>query len=162
LSRSEALRSAPSTGYSRSTSAGERGLSNSMASRGGRSLRELASALNTSTTATTGPGGTGRVARGTSLTSTSGLEDATRSSSSIVSSLEQDKKVIRYTREKLLSMRPRPSADREIAHLLKGGEGSIWFSKECLDPGKCWCRFHYLSLLIHILTILFFDTFTMT
>lgn len=147
MSRSEALRSAPATGYSRSVSAGERGSSSTIAIRGsGRSLRELASMMNTSTTTTMGPGTT-RVTRGTSLPSASGLDDATRSSSSLLSSLEQDKKVIRYTREKLLSMRPRPSPDSEISPLLKGGDGSLWFSKECLDPGTSFNSIDHLSVI---------------
>jgi len=148
ISRSEALRSATNTGYSRSVSVGERNLSSSIGRGSGRSLRELASMIPNTTAATmTGPGGTGRVTRGTSLTFASGLEDTARSSSSLLSSLEQDsKKVIRYTREKLLSMRPRPSIDKEISSHLKGGDGSFWFSKECLDPGKVYKQ--YLSRLI--------------
>jgi hypothetical protein len=124
------LRSAPPTGYSRSASTGER-VGGSMAMRGsGRSLRELASMMNT----TAAP--TGRVARAVSSSSAAtGSEDGVRQSTSLVSSLEQDKKVIRYTREKLLSMRPRPTLDRDISRLLKDRDGSIWFSKECLDPG---------------------------
>lgn len=49
-------------------------------------------------------------------------------------------KIIRYTREKLLSMRPPPKPDAEPPAELKGIEGSVILSKAPLDPGK-YCNF---------------------
>lgn len=45
-------------------------------------------------------------------------------------------KVIRFTREKLLSLRPRPTGDKGLPDVLKHLEGSLVISNEPQDPGK--------------------------
>jgi hypothetical protein len=50
---------------------------------------------------------------------------------------KSDSKVIRYTREKLLSMRAPPIAGEEPPELLKHMEGAVILSKTPQDPGKC-------------------------
>jgi hypothetical protein len=53
------------------------------------------------------------------------------------STYKSDSKVIRYTREKLLSMRAPPIAGEEPPELLKHMEGTVILSKTPQDPGKC-------------------------
>lgn len=47
-----------------------------------------------------------------------------------------DEKVIRYTREKLLSLRPRPSGGDELPEILRHLEGSVVVSVKAQDPGE--------------------------
>lgn len=60
----------------------------------------------------------------------------------------EGEKVIRYTREKLLSLRPRPSDGEGLPDCLKGMEGSVIVSSKPLDPGEIcscyWLRWFYL------------------
>ena len=56
--------------------------------------------------------------------------------------LIDDKSVVRYTRERLLSMRPRPGSGNDQQVLptsLTCLEGTALFSKDPLDPGRCIC-----------------------
>lgn len=48
----------------------------------------------------------------------------------------EQEKVIRYTREKLLSLRPRPKEGEELPDCLKGMEGSVVVSLVAQDPGE--------------------------
>ena len=123
-SRSEAFR----TSFSRSASTGER-------RGGGRSLADLAARV--PDTAVTGRrhsanyDGTGR-ATGSRFSSLRSGE-----SGSTIDNYKPDPKVVRYTREKLLSMRPSPRGPdpgppSDIAHL----DGAVILSQTCQDPGK--------------------------
>lgn len=133
-SRSEGLRSAGIGGGAfgnRSSSSSSKGTAAAAASGGGRSLADLASRL-PSSSGTTG-GRTGSVNR------RSGSGDDTHGLGRVSSTKEyvEDKNVVRYTREKLLSMRPRtdPSAARPEG--LKVLDGTPLLSAEPLDPGMC-------------------------
>ena len=123
-SRSEAFR----TSFSRSASTGEKRA-------GGRSLADLAARVPDS--AATGRrhssnydgAGRGGGSRFSSL--------RTGESSGSIDSYKPDPKVIRYTREKLLSMRPSPRGPdpgppTEMTHL----DGAVVVSQTCQDPGK--------------------------
>ena len=57
-------------------------------------------------------------------------------------SFADNEKVIRYTREKLLSLRPRPKEGEGLPDCLKGMEGSVVVSTVAQDPGEfCCCLF---------------------
>lgn len=48
----------------------------------------------------------------------------------------ESEKVIRYTREKLLSLRPRPAEGEGLPDCLRGMEGSVVVSLVAQDPGE--------------------------
>eukprot|EP00339_Tiarina_fusa_P000209 CAMPEP_0117003288 /NCGR_PEP_ID=MMETSP0472-20121206/4654_1 /TAXON_ID=693140 ORGANISM="Tiarina fusus, Strain LIS" /NCGR_SAMPLE_ID=MMETSP0472 /ASSEMBLY_ACC=CAM_ASM_000603 /LENGTH=1077 /DNA_ID=CAMNT_0004703879 /DNA_START=46 /DNA_END=3279 /DNA_ORIENTATION=- len=123
-SRSEAFRSS----FSRSASTGEkRG--------GGRSLADLAARVPES--ATTGRRlSAGYDSAGRSSGRFTGLRPG--ESSAAGDNFKPDPKVVRYTREKLLSMRPSPRGPdpgppEDMMHL----EGAVIISQTCQDP-VCW------------------------
>ena len=67
--------------------------------------------------------------------------------SSSMSNFVDDKKVIRFTRERLLSMRPRTEKDAVRPKVLDVLDGSALLSSEPLDPGKCVDSSKYLYML---------------
>ncbi len=118
-SRSEAFRSS----FTRSSSTGNKPP--------GRSLADLAARVPEP------PGGTvGRRSFDVRSTSGQGRFTNVRSTSEgpTVDNLKPDPKVIRYTREKLLSMRPVPH-EEELPDLLQEVEGLAILSKTPQDPG---------------------------
>lgn len=143
-SRSEGLRSAGIGGGAfGNRSSSSKGTAAAAAS-GGRSLADLASRL-PSSSGTTG-GRTGSVNR------RSGSGDDTHGLGRVSSTKEyvEDKNVVRYTREKLLSMRPRtdPSAARPEG--LKVLDGTPLLSAEPLDPGMCYyMQMIYTCVCVH-------------
>lgn len=122
-SRSEAFRSS----FSRAASTGNKQ---------GRSLADLASRVPDSAT----PGrrsydtraGSGRFRTG----DPSGPNGAAAASSSSIDNYKPDPKVIRYTREKLLSMRAPVSGDAELPADLQALDGAVIVSKTPQDPGE--------------------------
>ena len=141
-SRSEAFRSS----FNRSSSTGER------AKPPGRSLADLAARVpdtgaggrrHSSGFEGRGGGGTGRF---------SGLRPGDSSSSGLSGSdpYKSDSKVIRYTREKLLSMRPPPKSSEEGPPAdLKHMEGTVVLSKVPQDPGKFYSSWHINLFVLH-------------
>ena len=111
-SRSEGLRTAAPAGGS-----GGAYRSSSMGGGGGRSLAELASRVGSR-----------------SRSQGSSYDDSNRSNNP-----EEYKKIIRFTREKLLSLRPRPKGF--IPSALKHLEGNLILSDEPQDPGRFYFCF---------------------
>lgn len=144
-SRSEGLRSAGvgSGGFgtrSMSSSKGSGTSSGSSGVTGGRSLADLASRFPSS-----GGGLNGR--RSSHHSSHGGFDDTegrpgamSMGRSSSLRDFVDDKKVIRFTREKLLSMRPRAEPGATHPAALNCIEGLPLLSKEPLDP-VCWDNF---------------------
>eukprot|EP00557_Chaetoceros_sp_GSL56_P004917 CAMPEP_0176492920 /NCGR_PEP_ID=MMETSP0200_2-20121128/9277_1 /TAXON_ID=947934 /ORGANISM="Chaetoceros sp., Strain GSL56" /LENGTH=1074 /DNA_ID=CAMNT_0017890557 /DNA_START=216 /DNA_END=3440 /DNA_ORIENTATION=- len=137
-SRSEGLRSAGIGGGAfgnRSSSSGTASSSKG----GGRSLADLASRLPSSSG--TAVGRTGSVNRRSgSGDDTYGMTTVGRIvslSSSSGREYVEDKHVVRYTREKLLSMRPRTDPSATRPERLKVLDGTPLLSTEPLDP-VCW------------------------
>ena len=121
-SRSDGLRA---SGASRTSSLGL----GTKSTGSGRSLADLAARQGT-TRSHSGMGG-----RRASAYDESGLSSNSRASS--MRNAIDEKKVIRHTREKLLSMRPRPGADHSRpGNLEKILDGTPLLSEEPLDPGK--------------------------
>ncbi len=140
-SRSEGLRSAGlgTGGFSTRTmsSSKESGESSGPRRGGGRSLADLASRFPSS-----GTGGlNGRrssshhSSHGGGFDDTEGRPGAMGIGSSRMRDFVDDKKTIRFTREKLLSMRPRPDPNATHPASLHCIEGLPLLSKEPLDPG---------------------------
>jgi hypothetical protein len=139
--RSEAFR----TSFSRASSAG---------TKTGRSLADLAArvpegAAPTGRRIASGydsarPAGTGRfpVLPGRDASGPSAAGGST-------DSYKSDPKVIRFTREKLLSMRPRSTGDEEIPDELKLLEGAVIISTTPQDPGES--ELSCVSLLVLLL-----------
>ncbi len=131
-SRSEGLRS---------SGVGTGGFSSRSASKGGstgRSLADLVNRFPSSENPRPGPSGV------RSHRSGSGDDGNTTTSTSRSSMRDfvDDKKVIRFTREKLLSMRPRTDKECTRPEALAGLEGTSLLSKEPLDPGTCVIYFY--------------------
>lgn len=122
-SRSEAFRSS----FSRSASTGEkRG--------GGRSLADLAARVPES--AVTGRRHSANY-EGTRRSSESRFSMRSGESSGSTDTYKPDPKVVRYTREKLLSMRPSPRGpDPGPPAGMSHVEGAVIVSQECQDPGE--------------------------
>ncbi len=62
--------------------------------------------------------------------------------------LIDDKSVVRYTRERLLSMRPRPTEDdqEQLPNTLTALDGTSLFSKEPLDPGTFCISYLFIHM----------------
>ena len=108
--RSEAFKSS----FHRQTSAGSRG--------GGRSLADLAATVPEGASSA---GRRGSYEGGRGGARFSGLKS------------ESEAKVIRFTREKLLSMRPPSNATSGLPPVLKHLEGNAVLSEAAQDPGTC-------------------------
>lgn len=150
-SRSEAFRSS----FNRSSSVGQKPP--------GRSLADLASRIPEAA----GPGsrrsaaGFERGAPGSGSGRFSGLGGGRTSDSSApsgaaaagsIDAYKPDPKVIRFTREKLLAMRPTPNPADGPPASLKHMEGSVFLSKEPQDPGMY--GFVFQSVLLWSLILL--------
>jgi len=120
-SRSEGLRSA-SAGHHRPKPTG-------------RSLADLAARA---PPAGSGGGVGGRRASAEGSSSGGGAVDGGGRFAHLKEAIESDKKIIRFTRERLLSMRPQPSSSLPAA--LQHLEGTSILSKEPQDP-VCWDTF---------------------
>ena len=153
MSRSEGLRSSGGGSGGFSTRASK------MKGKGsGRSLADLASRFTSGSTPSSsgrshshrgslgaGSGGLTRDGLGSSGGLSSGggsgggMGLGGENSSSLAELMELEKNIVRYTRERLLSMRPRPSDGEEALENLPSSlldlEGTSLFSKEPLDPG---------------------------
>ena len=139
ISRSEGLRSAGIGGGGFGTRSASKG------SGSGRSLADLVSRFPSS--GNMGSGSSGRIS-----SAPSAFEDGhdhghgnRRSSLNLL----DDKKVIRFTREKLLSMRPRTDPNATRPEVLKILDGMPLLSKEPLDPGK-----YFYGILVHELSFI--------
>lgn len=137
MSRSEGLRSAGAVGgssyiSSRAASTGSKG--GNGGSGGGRSLAELASRVST-TSRNHGQSSHQRGGYDDSASNNRGL------GTSRANGMIEDKNIIRFTREKLLSMRPRPDGSSTgLPDNLQHLEGLPLVSIEPLDP-VCWDTF---------------------
>lgn len=114
--RSDALRSSAASGGTFATNTRSTRMQ-------GRSLSDLASRL---------PVPTERPVK----SSSKGLDDSSESLRTSAVKDFDDKNVIRFTREKLLSMRPRVDSKRVAPEVLSSLEGSNLLSTEPQDPGK--------------------------
>jgi hypothetical protein len=101
---------------------------------GGRTLADLAARVPEA------PGVTRSHSTGYAANNSGGRFSGLRSTDATATggiSEKVEAKIIRYTREKLLSMRPPPKPDAEPpADLVKAIDGSVILSKSPLDPGK--------------------------
>mmetsp|Transcript_1756 Transcript_1756/g.2322 ORF Transcript_1756/g.2322 Transcript_1756/m.2322 type:complete len:1071 (+) Transcript_1756:209-3421(+) len=134
ISRSEGLRS---------TGTGSGGFSSRVrkSAGSGRSLSELASRLPSTTPTTSSSSGRPHVG---THSHRGGFEEPSTGNNSRMSGLRseptEEEKTVRFTRERLLSMRPRPDSDIKPPSSLHPLNGSPLLSEEPLDP-VCWDNF---------------------